>query len=46
MLVFLGAVSGLLGVFWLVASLAWAAHISFDRAAGYGLRRADGWQRA
>ena len=29
----------------LVAGLAWSAHILVDRASGYGLRRADGWQR-
>lgn len=40
------AVTGLLDSYWLVASLAWAAHICFDRGAGYGLRNADGWQRA
>jgi Domain of unknown function (DUF4260) len=26
------------GAPWLVAALAWAAHIAFDRALGYGLR--------
>jgi hypothetical protein len=25
--------------------LAWLAHIALDRALGYGLRTADGWQR-
>jgi hypothetical protein len=39
------AASGLLGGYWLVAALSWAAHICFDRAAGYGFRSADGWQR-
>lgn len=29
----------------LVAGLAWAAHIAFDRATGYGLRDRDGHQR-
>jgi hypothetical protein len=29
----------------LVAGLAWSAHVLVDRACGYGLRRADGWQR-
>ena len=28
-----------------VAALAWAAHIAIDRAAGYGLRDRDGYQR-
>lgn len=37
--------TGLLGSYWLVAGLAWLAHISFDRACGYGLRTWDGWQR-
>ena len=31
--------------FWLVAGLAWFAHIAVDRAAGYGLRTREGWQR-
>lgn len=31
--------------FWLVAGLAWLAHIAVDRAAGYGLRTREGWQR-
>jgi Domain of unknown function (DUF4260) len=30
---------------WLAAALAWAVHISVDRAVGYGLRTADGFQR-
>jgi hypothetical protein len=29
----------------LVGGLAWAAHISFDRMVGYGLRSGDGFQR-
>lgn len=28
-----------------VVALAWAAHVCVDRAAGYGLRASDGWQR-
>jgi len=27
------------------AGLAWLAHVLIDRACGYGLRTADGWQR-
>jgi len=38
--------AGLLGSAWLVAGLAWAAHIAVDRAVGYGLRDAAGFQRA
>ena len=30
---------------WLAAALAWGAHVAMDRAAGYGLRRDDGFQR-
>jgi hypothetical protein len=33
------------GAPWLVAALAWAAHIAFDRALGYGLRDRAGFQR-
>jgi hypothetical protein len=40
------AMAGALGHYWLVAALAWGAHIAFDRGFGYGLRTADGWQRA
>ena len=36
---------GLLGTYWLVAGLAWAAHVAVDRGVGYGLRTKDGWQR-
>jgi hypothetical protein len=39
------AAAGILGPAWLVAGLAWLAHIGFDRAAGYGPRTPDGWQR-
>ncbi len=35
-----------LGDAWLVASLAWALHISLDRCLGYGFRTPDGFQRA
>jgi uncharacterized protein DUF4260 len=31
---------------WLIAALAWALHISLDRAVGYGLRTRDGFQRS
>lgn len=34
-----------LGLPWLVASLAWALHISLDRTMGYGPRTKDGFQR-
>jgi hypothetical protein len=34
-----------IGVPWLVAGLAWATHIAFDRALGYGLRDPAGFQR-
>ena len=30
---------------WLAAALAWGAHVAMDRAAGYGLRSHDGFQR-
>jgi hypothetical protein len=30
----------------LVGALAWALHIAFDRAVGYGLRTPDGFQRS
>jgi hypothetical protein len=30
---------------WLAAALAWAVHVSLDRAIGYGLRTPDGFQR-
>jgi hypothetical protein len=35
-----------LGAPWLAGALAWAAHVSIDRAVGYGLRTPDGFQRA
>lgn len=31
---------------WFVAGLAWASHVAVDRAVGYGLRDAQGFQRA
>ena len=31
---------------YLVGALAWAFHVSLDRAVGYGLRTRDGFQRA
>jgi hypothetical protein len=44
---FLAAVVlGVLGAYWVVAALAWGAHIALDRGLGYGLRTPDGWQRA
>jgi hypothetical protein len=30
---------------WLAAALAWALHVSLDRAVGYGLRTPEGFQR-
>lgn len=39
------AATGLVGTYWLVAATTWGAHIALDRAAGYGLRTKDGWQR-
>jgi hypothetical protein len=38
--------AGLLGAAPLAVALAWGAHIAMDRAAGYGLRTRDGFQRA
>ena len=35
-----------LGAGWLVAALAWAAHIALDRSLGFGLRTRDGFPRA
>jgi hypothetical protein len=40
------ATAGLLGTWWFVAGLAWALHVSLDRAVGYGLRTREGFQRA
>ncbi len=34
-----------IGLPWLVASLAWALHITLDRTMGYGPRTKDGFQR-
>jgi hypothetical protein len=31
---------------WLALGLAWGFHVALDRAVGYGLRDADGFQRA
>ena len=31
---------------WLAAALAWAVHISVDRAVGYRLRTPEGFQRS
>jgi Domain of unknown function (DUF4260) len=41
----LALVSIVLAKGWLAAALAWALHISLDRAIGYGLRTPDGFQR-
>lgn len=40
------ALSGILPQVWLGAALAWSLHIAIDRAVGYGLRGADGFQRS
>ncbi len=40
------ALTGVLGVGWLVGALAWGCHVAVDRAVGYGLRTRDGFQRA
>jgi hypothetical protein len=42
----LAAASIWLGPEWLAGALGWAAHIAADRAVGYGLRDARGFQRA
>ena len=44
----LGAVAalGLIPFGYLVGALAWALHVSLDRALGYGLRTRDGFQRS
>jgi hypothetical protein len=39
------ALAGLVPAVLFVGALVWGLHISFDRAVGYGLRRADGRQR-
>jgi hypothetical protein len=39
------AAAGLIGPGWLVAGLAWAAHVALDRTVGYGLRTPEGHQR-
>ncbi len=36
---------GVLGLGWFVAGMAWATHVAVDRAVGYGLRDAAGFQR-
>jgi uncharacterized protein DUF4260 len=35
-----------LSVDWFIAGLAWATHVTLDRALGYGLRTRDGFQRS
>ena len=44
----LGALAalGVVGAGSLVGALAWALHVSVDRAVGYGLRTPDGFQRS
>src|SRR4051812_4928657 len=44
----LGALAalGIVPAGFLVGALAWAFHVSLDRAVGYGLRTRDGFQRA
>jgi hypothetical protein len=37
---------GVLSLGFIVGALAWAFHVSLDRAVGYGLRTRDGFQRA
>lgn len=39
-------VAGALPMIWLSAALGWGLHIAIDRAVGYGLRGADGFQRS
>jgi Domain of unknown function (DUF4260) len=39
------ALAGGLSTWWLVAGLAWLAHVALDRGFGFGLRTAEGWQR-
>ena len=34
-----------LGAAWVIAALAWGAHVALDRTVGYGLRTPDGFQR-
>ena len=41
--------AGALGLVWtgfVLAGVAWVAHIAIDRAVGYGLRTPEGFQRA
>ncbi len=38
--------TGILPQVWLSAALGWALHIAIDRAVGYGLRDANGFQRS
>lgn len=46
MLLGVAAVAGLVGPGLAVGALAWGLHVAVDRLAGYGLRDADGFQRA
>jgi hypothetical protein len=40
------AALGVVSVGYFIGALAWAFHISLDRAVGYGLRTRDGFQRS
>ncbi len=44
-LVAIVAAAALLPDAWLAGALAWGAHVAMDRAAGYGLRTREGFQR-
>jgi hypothetical protein len=41
-----GALVALMPLALLVGAMVWAAHVTLDRALGYGLRTADGFQRS
>ena len=45
-LIALLVIAGVLPSVWIAAALGWALHIAVDRAAGYGLRGSDGFQRS
>jgi hypothetical protein len=40
------AAAGVLGHGWLIAGLAWGAHVALDRTVGYGLRTRAGFQQS
>ena len=44
--VLLAAAGSVLPAVYLIGALAWAFHISLDRAVGYGMRTRDGFQRS